>query len=132
MGPLWDYDLAMGNLYNDFGRYDIWACLAQEYEYIGDNWMCYLMNDSSFRANLKARWDEVKDELLATALDRIDRMSETLAPSAECNFTVWNILGTRAVAAQPRSIVNLKTYEDNVKYIRDFVQNRWNWMDNNI
>lgn len=132
MGPLWDYDLAMGNLYNDFGRYDIWACLAQEYEYIGDNWMCYLMNDQNFRAKLKARWDEVKDELLATALDRIDRMGNTLAPSTECNFTVWDILGTRAVVAQPKSIVNLKTYEDNVKYIRDFIENRWNWMDENI
>ena len=132
MGPLWDYDLAIGNLYNDFGRYDIWACLAQEYEYTGDNWMCYLMNDPNFRAKLKVRWDEVKDELLETALDRIDRMGETLAPSAKYNFTVWNILGTRAVAAQPQSIVNLKTYDDNVKYIRDFVENRWNWMNNNI
>ena len=132
MGPLWDYDLAMGNLYNDFGRYDIWACLAQEYDYIGDNWMCYLMNDQNFRAKLKIRWDEVKDELLATALDRVDRMGTTLAPSAKYNFEVWNILGTRAVLPQPTSIVNLVTYEDNVKYLRDFISNRWSWMDNNI
>lgn len=132
MGPLWDYDLAMGNFYNDFGKYDIWACLAQDYGYIYDNWMCYLMNDPSFRAKLKVRWDEVKDELLTASLDLIDKMGETLAPSAEYNFTVWNILGTRAVAPQPKSIVDLKTYEDNVKYIRDFVQNRWNWMDENI
>ncbi|MBR6559116.1 MAG: CotH kinase family protein [Clostridia bacterium] len=132
MGPLWDYDLAMGNLYNDFGRYDIWACLAQEYGYIYDNWMCYLMDDSTFRAKLRTRWDEVKDELLDTAIGLIDRMEETLSSSAEYNFTVWNILGTRVVAPQPKSIVNLKTYEDNVKYIRDFVTNRWNWMDNNI
>ena len=132
MGPLWDYDLAMGNLYNDFGRYDIWACLAQEYGYIYDNWMCYLMEDPNFRAKLKVRWDEVKNELFDTAIGLIDRMGETLSTSAEYNFTVWNILGTRVVAPQPKSIVNLKTYEDNVKYIRDFVINRWNWMDNNI
>ena len=132
MGPLWDYDLAMGNLYNDFGRYDIWACLAQEYGYIYDNWMCYLMEDPNFRAKLKVRWDEVKNELFDTAIGLIDRMGETLSTSAEYNFTVWNILGTRVVAPQPKSIVNLKTYEDNVKYIRDFVTNRWNWMDNNI
>lgn len=132
MGPLWDYDLAMGNLYNDFGRYDIWACLAQEYGYIYDNWMCYLMEDPNFRAKLKVRWDEVKNELFDTAIGLIDRMGETLSTSAEYNFTVWNILGTRVVAPQPKSIVNLKTYKDNVKYIRDFVINRWNWMDNNI
>ncbi len=132
MGPLWDYDLAMGNLYNDFGRYDIWACLAQGYGYIGDNWMCYLMKDPNFRAKLRTRWDEVKDELLTTALNRIDRMEQTLAPSAEYNFAVWDILGTRAVRPQPVSIKNLKTYADHVKYIRNFIENRWNWMDANI
>ncbi len=132
MGPLWDYDLALGNLYNDFGRYDIWACLAQGYGYIGDNWMCYLMKDPDFRAKLKVRWDEVKNELLTTALDRVDRMGETLTPSAKYNFEVWDILGTRSVLPQPVSVENLKTYADHVKYIRDFIENRWNWMDKNI
>jgi DNA gyrase/topoisomerase IV subunit A len=64
MGPIWDYDLAMGNLYNDFGDYTSWANLSQKHEYIEDNWLCYLMNDPPSREKLKARWDEVKDELL--------------------------------------------------------------------
>lgn len=132
MGPIWDYDLAMGNLYNDYGQYDGWAHLTQANGYIEDNWYCYLLDDPAFATALKERWAEVKDALLSTALNCIDRMGETLAPSAQYNFEKWNILGTRAVAPQPWSITELKTYEDNVSYIRNFIVNRWNWINSQL
>ncbi len=132
MGPVWDYDLAMGNLYNDFGQYETWAHLTQANEYIEDNWFCYLLTDPAFVTRLKTRWNEVKTELLSTALGCIDRMGETLAGSAKYNFERWSILGTRAVLPQPLSVTTLQTYEDNVAYIRNFVVNRWNWMDKEL
>lgn len=132
MGPIWDYDLAMGNLYNDFGQYESWSCMTQGNGYIEDNWYCYLLKDEAFLTRLRSRWAEVKDELLSTTLGCIDKMSVTLANSAECNFEVWNILGTRAVPPQPTLITGLKTYEDNVAYLRSFIVSRWNWMDKNI
>ncbi len=132
LGPIWDFDLAMGNLYNDFGNYRNWACLSQEYDYIEDNWFCYLLKDEAFRARLKARWNEVKDDLLQTALTAVDQMGETLAPHAAYNFTRWDTLGRRALIAQPLGIAELKTYEDNVRHLRDFIENRWYWMDQNI
>lgn len=132
MGPIWDLDLAMGNLYNDFSQYEIWAALAQKYEYVEDNWFCYLMKDEAFRVRLRDRWNEVKHELLEVSLNSIDRMEETLRVSAGYNFDLWDVLGTRAVRPQPKQIVKLKTYEDNVKYIRDFLVDRWNWMDKTL
>jgi len=132
MGPVWDFDLAMGNLYNDFGQYEAWSCLTQSYGYIEDNWYCYLLKDEKFLSLLRSRWNEVKEELLSVTLEAIDRMSVTLAPAAEYNFEVWNILGIRAVPPQPRLIEELKTYADNVNYLRSFIVNRWNWMDRNI
>jgi len=132
MGPIWDYDLAMGNLYNDFGQYNAWAHMTQANGYIEDNWFCYLLKDPAFVTRLKARWNEVKNELLSTSLRCIDQMGETLSISAQYNFKKWNILGTRAVSPQPWSITELKTYEDNVAYIRDFVVNRWNWIDSQL
>ncbi|MBQ7714483.1 MAG: CotH kinase family protein [Clostridia bacterium] len=125
MGPIWDYDLAFGNLYNDFGRYDIWASLALEYEYVEDNWFCYLMRDPDFLTVLRARWNAKKDELLNRTLYCIDNMSSTLAVSASYNFAKWPILGTRAVLPQPLSIVDYPTYADNVEYIRNFAIARW-------
>ncbi len=132
MGPIWDYDLAMGNLYNDYGKYTSWACLMQEKGYIEDNWFCYLMNDPSFRAKLKTRWNKIKNELLEKTLYCIDEMEKTLSPSAEYNFKLWKILGTRAVKPQPLAVKSQKTYAQSVEYIRDFVIDRWNWMDKNI
>lgn len=132
MGPVWDYDLAMGNLYNDFGQYNQWAHLTQANGYIEDNWYCYLLNDPAFLARLTERWNEVKDSLLSTALNCIDTMADTLSVSAEYNFERWNILGTRAVPPQPWSITGLATYADNIAYIRKFIVDRWNWIDGQI
>jgi len=132
MGPLWDHDLAMGNLYNDFSQYESWAALTQEYEYIEDNWFCYLMKDETFVGRLKDRWNAVKDELLKATTDNIDQMEKTLRVSADYNFRVWKVLGKRAVRPQPKGIVKLKTYEANVTYIRDFLTDRWNWMDKTL
>lgn len=132
MGPLWDFDLAMGNLYNDFGNYRNWMCLSQKYGYIEDNWFTYLLKDEAFRSRLKARWDAIKDDLLLTALSAVDRMGETLTPHAVYNFARWELLGTRAVPPQPLLITELVTYGDNVRYLRDFIENRWQWLDGNI
>lgn len=132
MGPIWDFDLAMGNLYNDFGNYRNWMCLSQNYGYIEDNWFCYLLKDEAFRSRLKARWEAVKDDLLLTALSAVDRMGEMLTPHAVYNFARWELLGTRAVPPQPLLITELVTYGDNVRYLRDFIENRWQWMDENI
>ena len=122
----------MGNLYNDFGNYRNWMCLSQNYGYIEDNWFCYLLKDEAFRSRLKARWDAVKDDLLLTALSAVDRMGEMLTPHAVYNFARWELLGTRAVPPQPLLITELVTYGDNVRYLRDFIENRWQWMDGNI
>ncbi|MBE6542291.1 MAG: hypothetical protein E7672_07580 [Ruminococcaceae bacterium] len=132
LGPIWDYDLAMGNLYNDFGQYESWASLTQAYGYIDANWFSYLLYDDAFVSRLRDKWNSVKDELLDVSLNCIDKMGETLSSSAEYNFEVWNTLGTRAVAPQPKSITELKTYEDSVRYIRDFVEKRWKWIDKTL
>ncbi len=132
MGPVWDFDLAMGNLYNDFGDYRSWMCLSQKHEYIDDNWLCDLMYNDEFRALLRKRWDEIKDELLETATETADYMSELIAPSAEYNFEVWDTLGTRCVRQLPKSVTKLDTYEKHTDYVRSFIVDRWNWLDKNI
>lgn len=132
MGPIWDFDLALGNLHHDFGLYDVWMCNTRGYGVVDDNWFTVLLENETFRSRLRKIWDEKKDELLSETLYSIDKMGETLAPSAEYNFEVWDIMGTRAVTNQPKNIVELKTYEAHIEYIRNFVINRWNWLDVNI
>lgn len=129
MGPIWDFDLAFGSFY----RYQSgdWATVGEEGGYVGVTWMNYLKKDPAFMERFTARWNEIKEELLEKALTSIDEMSALVAPSAEINFEVWDILG-KAAPAQPSSHKKYDTYELMVERLRSFVINRYNWLDGQL
>ena len=47
MGPIWDFDLAFGNMYMDNPKYDDWATIGSmdSSSYIGVTGFNYLMTD---------------------------------------------------------------------------------------
>ncbi|MBR5136736.1 MAG: CotH kinase family protein [Clostridia bacterium] len=128
MGPIWDFDLAFGN----FHRYTegTWATLgsAADDTYVKLNWVNCLVADPEFMDRLRARWDEIKDQLLADMLAEVDYTYQVTKPSATLNFQKWDVLGTR-LFGQPYSTVNYKTYDAQVKRLRDYIIDRWNWLD---
>lgn len=129
MGPIWDFDLAFGSFY----RYQEgdWATIGEQGGYVGITWMNYLHNDPAFMARFTARWNEVKQELLAAALTSIDTASALVAPSAQMNFEVWDILG-QSVSSQPASHKQYDTYEKMVKRLRSFIEDRYQWLDEQL
>ena len=131
MGPVWDFDTAFGNMYKDYGNYNAWASLSQDKGYIRDNWITYLMRDSSFRARFRARWEEKKNLLLKTALDTIDSLYSDISRSAEYNFKRWDILD-RVVGCEPSFVTDYNSYELQIEYLREFIKNRWSFIDGNI
>lgn len=131
MGPVWDYDTSFGNLYKDYDNYKAFASLSQDKGYIRDNWITYLMTDNSFRVRLRDRWDEKKDSLLEAAMSTIDLLYEKIKRSAKSNFKVWDILDKK-VGCEPSFVTQYNTYELQVEYLRTFIQDRWNWLDENI
>ena len=131
MSQVWDFDLAFGNNIADLNDYDIWACLSVENGYVRDNWMCRLMEDETFVTQLRARWNDVKDVLLQTALAAIEEGYRCTAPSAENNFDRWDILPTR-VGMEPEVLYDKNTYASQVEYLRDFVLRRWTWIDTTL
>ncbi|HBR31535.1 MAG TPA: hypothetical protein DD733_05590 [Clostridiales bacterium] len=131
MGPIWDFDLALGNFLEDNPKYDDWASEGEEGGYVRINWMNHFLKDESFRSKLKARWDEVKKPLLSVGLKKIDEMSALIEPSQIMNFSVWKIWDKRAGSA-PRFMTGYNTYEKQIKYLKDFLQKRYEWMDENI
>ena len=128
MGPIWDFDLAFGN----FHRYTegTWATLgsAADDTYVKLNWVNCLVADPEFMDRLRARWDEIKDQLLADMLAEVDYTYQVTKPSATLNFQKWDVLGTR-LFGQPYSTVNYKTYDAQVKRLREYIIDRWNWLD---
>jgi hypothetical protein len=131
MGPVWDYDLAFGNNGCDYNNYSAWCCLATDYGYVANNWMCRLMEDEAFVEKLRLRWNEIKDELRESIDASIDISAALVAHSAEENFERWDIL-SKVVGMQPAFMGEYDTYEKQVQYLRDFIAHRFLWIDSQL
>ena len=129
MGPIWDFDLAFGSYY----RYQSgdWATVGESGGYVGVTWMNYLKEDEVFMARFKARWNEVKEELLQTALSCVDQMGVLVQPSADMNFEVWDVLG-KSIPSQPSSHQKYDTHEKMIQRLRKFILNRYDWLDQQL
>lgn len=128
LGPVWDFDMAFGNHYGDIRGYDGWCTTESTYQYISENWMNYLMQEEEFTTAVKMRWNAVKDDLLVAALGAIDHYAALLEGSAEQNFRRWNILPYQIGAGSVNAAV-YNTHEKQVDYLRDFVRDRWAYID---
>ncbi len=131
MGPLWDFDNAFGNFWKDDKTYSTWATADTTSDYIWDNWMVYLINDPYFRELFKLRWDEVKYDILENMRNTVNTYSALVERSADYNFEKWDILNKR-VGCEDSSIKQYNTYAKQIKYLGDFIESRWKWLDENI
>jgi len=131
LGPVWDFDMAFGNHYGDLPEYDGWCTTESTYTFISENWMNYLMTYDDFTTRLVDRWNEVKDGLLETALGAVDKYSDMLDGSQQQNFKVWNIMGV-GIGMGSVSPYKYNTYEKQVQYLRDFINTRWNYIDDRL
>lgn len=129
MGPVWDFDLAFGH----FLKYeeDTFACLGGDDKYVFYNWMNILYEDEAFRERLRNRWDEVKERLYSSTLEKLEHIAGITAPSADLNFRVWDILNTR-VLSNPRDWYKWQTWEDHIQRLYDYLEERYNWLDENL
>lgn len=105
--------------------------IATEGPYIGVNWCNYLMSDPAFRARLKSRWLEVKDTLLSTAYESIDRNAALLQRSQAENYARWQTMGYRS-GYQSWATANLYTFDMQIDYLKSFLERRAAWIDANI
>lgn len=135
MGPIWDFDLAFGNYDIDNQNYNDWVTVGYGstfYDaYVITTWYNYLMENESFRTRLRERWAEVRDGLLETAMSCIDYYSEKMYQSQEENFRVWPIWGLKAGLQSDRNL-QYESYDLQIQYLKDFIQMRVEWIDENI
>lgn len=128
----WDFDLAYGNdvrlgdatfegLYAGNDEYNSW-----------DNsnpWFYRLMRRQWFVDRVIARWNEIGETMTQAALDRIELLHSTWGKFLNTNFNVWDILGSDFYPT-PDSIARLTDYDAVVKQLKDWITNRYRWMDN--
>jgi hypothetical protein len=129
MGPVWDYNLSLGNAdylqgwissgwYNnllDSGAYPWWRRLFQ---------------DPEFRLRYADAWFGLRKSLLATdrLLKDIDDTAALLNEAQARNFDRWNILGRYV---WPNWFI-AQTYPEEINWMKGWLEERLAWMDSRI
>ena len=137
MGPIWDFNLAFGNVdycdgmnpegwiynFNSICPADIWQVPF---------WWKRLLESTSFRKKLKERWQSLRSNILSDSSikSRIDLYLENLNDNkvVNQNFYRWSILGQYV---WPNYFVGT-THESEIDYLKNWINLRLNWMDGQI
>jgi hypothetical protein len=135
MGPPWDYDLAWYNA--DYCDGFLTSGWAYNINYIceGDKnvpfWWERLMEDAQFRENLACRWSSLRQGPLSnpSLKNTIDSMALVLNEAQQRNFRQWPILG---VYVWPNPGALPTTYAGEVQKMRNWINQRAAWMDNEL
>ena len=127
MGPIWDFDLTAGTYAcNNTENPEGWF-VKNEYLFSA------LMNHSEFKNAVKARYWEIRDDVLALYTDTSDSQSyisqyyDVLELTYKLNFDKWGY-GNNGW----ENILCQGDWDDEVTYLRSWFQTRINWMDANI
>lgn len=123
MGPLWDFDLSVGNA--DFAR----RAIGPTGWYVRPKaaWIDALMRDKAFRDRVRTRWSKLKGSF--KSIDKYIKERESVIRRSQAeNFRRWPIQGTWV---WPNSVV-LDSHEAEVDHMRNWLKQRIEWMDKNI
>lgn len=122
-GPLWDFDLAIGNVnYNGADRIDGWYSRQAQ-------WYTRLFQDPAFKARTAARWGELQR---AGVLDSLKNLvfsrGNYLGIAQAANFRRWPILGTYV---WPNRVVT-GSYDGELIAMKNFLSERIFWVNEEI
>jgi len=130
MGPWWDYNLSFGNA--DYC--DGWIPEGWEVESsCGDDnpfWFERLLDDSTYSNLTRCKWEDYRSDAWSAESIHglIDSLQTSLAAANVRNFTRWDILGNQI---WPNYYIG-ETYEEEVQILRDWIDDRLLWLDENI
>jgi hypothetical protein len=136
-GPVWDYDLAFRNAnYCDGSNTSGWA---YQFNNVcpGDGaglipfWWERLMTDTAFTSDLRCRWKEKRQNTIS--FDHLNHLIDSVVSlTAEArvrHFQRWPVLG-QYIWPNPQPIAT--SYSGEIGYLKEWLNNRLNWIDNNL
>ena len=122
MGPVWDFDIAGGNVPGS-GANDPTGWWVRN-----ENWFNKLFQDPAFKARVKARWEELQPNL-ALVMENIDQNAAYINLSQQQNFAVWNIMNSNL---QDVNGEIAGSYKGEVDYLKTWLKTRIQWMNANM
>jgi hypothetical protein len=122
-GPVWDFDLAMGNVnYDNADKIQGWHIRTAP-------WFSIMFQDPVFAARVKARWNQlVADNSLSKLGDYITERTSFLKTVQAKNFERWPILNTYV---WPNRVVT-GSYAGEVDAMRGWLSARRVWMSDQL
>jgi hypothetical protein len=129
MGPVWDYNLSLGNANYLQG----WISSGWYYNLLSSGdypWWRRLFQDQEFRVRYADVWFGLRKNLLATdrLLKDIDDTASLLNEAQARNFDRWNILGRYV---WPNWFI-AQTYPEEINWMKGWLEERLAWMDSQI
>jgi hypothetical protein len=125
-GPIWDYNLTLGNA----NYLDGWLPSGWYYTQLGGGdypWWPRLFQDPEFQMRYADRWYELRRDTFQTArlLADIDATAALLNESQARNYVRWPILGTYV---WPNWYIGA-TYNDEIVWMKQWLADRLTWID---
>lgn len=125
-GPIWDYNLSLGNAnYADGWLTNGWyAPIVADSQY---PWYRRLFADADFNQRYVDRWSEIRKSAFVTQqlVQRVDSLANTLREAAGRNYQRWPILGQYV---WPNWYVG-QTYQQEIDWMKWWMTNRLSWID---
>ena len=137
MGPIWDYNGALGNPdYFEGNLVDGWHYENPEFPADNPNgyhWYTRLFEDPAFRTRYSARWQELRGSVLNDdkLMSDIEETVTHLGVAGTRNFEKWNILGDYIWPNAP-GWEERDTFRKEVDYMKSWIQDRAAWMDSQL
>ena len=131
MGPIWDFNLSMGNAsFNEGWKTDGWLIYTNPVPF----WWDRLLQDKKFTQKLAKRWQALRKDVLATSklLDAIDEAAEYLSEAQQRDYQRWFSHGHNAFGNRLLTNRGLPVYEQEIQQIKRWLQDRLKWMDTHI
>ena len=131
MGPIWDFDLSLGNpghLGADLRQPEGWYTPL----WFKNIWYFYLMRYPDFKENLKTRWNEIYDYQIKDLIDSVYPSANAISKSRYENFQRWDIIGTWQDWYTAPEILEADTYQKQLEFLYNYLEIRVEWLNEEI
>jgi hypothetical protein len=125
-GPIWDADKGWNNdnrvphpQYPPQTSLMIYAGFYMP-SYVENDWFQRLWQDETFRRDVTARWDSVKDRMVAKVNEVLDTQPAAMSKAIEANFEVWPFY----YQASSEANMPAPTYGEEIERIRRITSER--------
>ncbi|AHM63561.1 Spore coat protein CotH [Flammeovirgaceae bacterium 311] len=125
MGPIWDHNLAFGNV-----NYNVVSQTAPGWTYMDAfriYWFWRITEDPVFTQGLSCRWQELRQNIMTPEYinNWIDSTAATLEEAQQRNFERWPILGDYI---WPNQFLGT-SYQEEIDWMKNWIEKRIEWMD---